>query len=42
MRLLIKRLLRKHKCPPEGQETAVETVIEQAERLSEQWSAQAG
>jgi len=39
MRLLIKRLLRKYKYPPEGQEAAVETVIEQAERLSEQWSA---
>ena len=39
MRLLIKRLLRKYKYPPEGQEAAVETVIEQAERLSGQWSA---
>ena len=39
MRLLIKRLLRKYKYPPQGQEAAVETVIEQAERLSEQWSA---
>ncbi|MGJ8635706.1 MAG: type I restriction endonuclease subunit R [Phycisphaerales bacterium] len=38
MRLLIKRLLRKYKYPPDGQEAAVETVIEQAERLSEQWS----
>lgn len=38
MRLLIKRLLRKYKYPPEGQEAAVETMIEQAERLSEQWS----
>lgn len=40
MRLLIKRLLRKYRYPPEGQEAAVETVIEQAERLSEQWSAE--
>jgi type I restriction enzyme R subunit len=38
MRLLIKRLLRKYKYPPEGQEAAVDTVIKQAERLSEQWS----
>jgi type I restriction enzyme, R subunit len=38
MRLLIKRLLRKYKYPPEGQEAAVETVIEQAERLSGLWS----
>ena len=41
MRLLIKRLLRKYKYPPEGQEAAVETVIEQAERLSGLWSATA-
>jgi type I restriction enzyme R subunit len=41
MRLLIKRLLRKYKYPPEGQEAAVETVIAQAERLSGMWSAQA-
>jgi len=39
MRLLIKRLLRKYKYPPEGQEAAVELVIEQAERLSNNWSA---
>lgn len=38
MRLLIKRLLRKYKYPPEGQEAAVELVIEQAERLSNNWS----
>ena len=42
MRLLIRRLLRKYKYPPEGQESAVETVIKQAERLSEQWSASRG
>ncbi len=38
MRLLIKRLLRKYKYPPEGQEAAVARVIEQAEALCEQWS----
>ncbi|MEM1011201.1 MAG: type I restriction endonuclease subunit R [Planctomycetota bacterium] len=42
MRLLIKRLLRKYKYPPEGQEKAVELVIEQAERLSGAWSEAAG
>ncbi|BAM04953.1 type I restriction endonuclease subunit R [Phycisphaera mikurensis] len=39
MRLLIKRLLRKHRYPPAGQERAVDVVIAQAERLSEGWSA---
>ena len=38
MRLLIKRLLRKYKYPPEGQDAAVEVVIEQAERLSDGWT----
>lgn len=38
MRLLIKRLLRKFKYPPESQESAFEMVIKQAERLSEQWT----
>jgi type I restriction enzyme R subunit len=37
MRLLIKRLLRKYKYPPEGQEEAVKRVIEQAEALCEEW-----
>lgn len=38
MRLLIKRLLRKYKYPPEGQEAAVNRVIEQAEALAGEWS----
>jgi type I restriction enzyme R subunit len=38
MRLLIKRLLRRYKYPPEGQESAVEKVLEQAERLGDRWS----
>lgn len=38
MRLLIKRLLRKYKYPPEGQSAAVETVLKQAERLADEWS----
>lgn len=37
MRLLIKRLLRKYKYPPEGQEAAVNRVIEQAEALAGEW-----
>lgn len=38
MRLLIKRLLRKYKYPPEGQDEAVSRVLEQAETLADQWS----
>lgn len=38
MRLLIKRLLRKYKYPPDGQEEAVRCVIKQAEALCEEWS----
>ena len=34
----VRRLLRKYKYPPQGQEAAVETVIEQAQRLSGMWS----
>jgi len=39
MRLLIKRLLRKYKYPPEGQEAAVTLVLQQAEALADTWSA---
>jgi type I restriction enzyme R subunit len=42
MRLLIKRLLRKYKYPPEGQEAAVQLVLEQAEALADAWSANTG
>lgn len=38
MRLLVKRLLRKYKYPPEGQEEAVSRVLEQAEALAHEWS----
>ena len=38
MRILIKRLLRKYKYPPEGQDEAVVRVIEQAEALADSWS----
>ncbi|MDR0901665.1 MAG: type I restriction endonuclease subunit R [Opitutaceae bacterium] len=40
MRILIKRLLKKYKYPPEGQEAAVTRVIEQAESLADEWSSQ--
>lgn len=39
MRLMIKRLLRKYKYPPEGQEEATALVLQQAEALAEAWSA---
>ena len=38
MRILLKRLLRKYKYPPEGQDEAVVRVIEQAEALADSWS----
>jgi type I restriction enzyme R subunit len=37
MRLMIKRLLRKYKYPPEGQEEAM--VLKQAEALADSWTA---
>ncbi len=38
MRILIKRLLKKYKYPPEGQEEAVTLVLKQAEALADEWS----
>ena len=38
MRLMIKRLLRKYKYPPEGQEEATAMVLKQAEALADSWS----
>ncbi|MCX6937291.1 MAG: type I restriction endonuclease subunit R [Verrucomicrobia bacterium] len=38
MRILIKRLLKKYKYPPEGQEEAVDLVLKQAETLADDWS----
>lgn len=38
MRILIKRLLKKYKYPPEGQDDAVARVLEQAETLADVWS----
>ncbi|MEX2529843.1 MAG: type I restriction endonuclease subunit R [Gemmatimonadota bacterium] len=39
MRVIVKRILRRHGYPPDKQEKATETVLEQAELLSESWSA---
>ena len=38
MRSAVRRVLRKHGYPPDKQDKAVETVIEQAELLSEEWA----
>ena len=39
LRRLVKRILRKHGYPPDKQEQATRTVLEQAEVLSEHWAA---
>jgi type I restriction enzyme R subunit len=39
LRILVKRILRKHGYPPDKQEQATKTVLEQAEVLSEVWAA---
>ena len=39
MRVLVKRILRKYGYPPDLQEAAVQTVLQQAEVLSEMWAA---
>ncbi len=41
LRVLVRRILRKHENPPDGQEKATQTVLEQAEVLSEEWAASA-
>ncbi len=41
LRRLVKRVLRKYGYPPDKQEKATQTVLEQAEVLSEQWAQQA-
>jgi len=38
LRIVVKRLLRKHGYPPDRQEQAVKTVLEQAELLSRDWA----
>ena len=39
LRVLVKRILRKYGYPPDKQEKATQTVLEQAEVLSEMWAA---
>ena len=39
LRVLVKRILRKHGYPPDQQEQATITVLQQAEVLSEAWAA---
>jgi len=38
LRVLVKRILRKYGYPPDRQEKATQTVLEQAEKLSELWA----
>jgi type I restriction enzyme R subunit len=38
MRVLVKRILRKYGYPPDLQDAAVQTVLQQAEALSSTWS----
>src|SRR6266704_1258468 len=38
LRVLVKRILRKYGYPPDKQEKATQTVLEQAEVLSEMWA----
>ena len=39
LRVLVKRILRKYGYPPDKQEKATQTVLEQAEVMSERWAA---
>ena len=38
LRVLVKRILRRHGYPPDKQEKATQTVLEQAEVLSQEWA----
>ena len=38
LRLMVKRILRKYKYPPDHQEEAIQTVLQQAESLSAEWA----
>ncbi len=40
LRVMVKKILKKHGYPPDKQEKATQTVLEQAELLAEQWSSQ--
>jgi type I restriction enzyme R subunit len=37
LRVIVKRILRKYGYPPDMQEKATQTVLEQAEVLSQEW-----
>jgi type I restriction enzyme R subunit len=39
LRTLVKRILRKHGYPPDKEEKATQTVLEQAELLGKEWAA---
>ena len=39
LRLMVKRILRKNKYPPDLQEAAVDLVLQQAQALGESWAA---
>ena len=39
MRVMVKRILRRYDYPPDLQDAAVQTVLQQAEALSEWWAA---
>ncbi len=39
LRVLVKRILRKHGFPPDQQDGAVQTVLKQAEALSATWAS---
>ena len=39
MRVLVKRMLRKYSYPPDLQDAAAQTILQQAEALSERWAA---
>jgi len=40
LRLLVKRILQKYGYPPDKQEQATRTVLEQAEALSAEWASE--
>jgi type I restriction enzyme R subunit len=39
LRLMVKRILRKYKYPPDLEAAAVELVLQQAQALGESWAA---
>jgi type I restriction enzyme R subunit len=39
LRVIVKRILKKYGYPPDKQESATQTVLQQAELLSEAWTA---